>query len=110
MIYLILALIILAGIYSVMIVGITGGPNHGEHPLVVTLIHLGVFYCTAGSWPQGIHNNYMWLLVSCLAASIIGYGSADYAKWGVRFWLARGMLFAAYVGFALLFLSRHEII
>ena len=106
----ILALIILAGIYSVAMVGATGGPNHGEHPLIVTLIHLGVFYFTAGSWPEGIHNHYMWLLVSCVVASIIGYGSADYAQWRIRFWIARGMLFPSYVGLVLLFLSRHGIL
>ena len=110
MIYLILALLILAGIYSVAIVGVTGGPNHGEHPLVVSLFHLGVFYFTAGSWPEGIHNHYLWLLVACLVASIIGFGSADYSKLGIRFWLARAMLFAAYIGLVFLFLSRHEII
>jgi hypothetical protein len=110
MIYLILALIILAGIYSVMIVGITGGPNHGEHPLLVSLVHLGVFYFTAGSWPEGLHNQYMWLLVLCVVASIIGFGSADYTKVRIRFWIARGMLCIAYVGLILLFLSRHEII
>ena len=110
MIYLILALIIIAGIYSVAIVGVTGGPNHGEHPLIVTLIHFGIFYFTTGSWPQGIHGLYIWLLVSCVGASIIGYGSAYNAQWGIRFWIARGILFAAYVGFILLFLSRHEII
>jgi len=49
MIYFTLFLIFLAGIYSVLIVGVTGGPNHGEHPLLVTLIHLGIFYFSAGS-------------------------------------------------------------
>ena len=43
MVYFILAIIVCAGLYSVMITGVTGGPNHGEHPLIVTLIHFGIF-------------------------------------------------------------------
>ena len=110
MFYFTLVMIVLAGIYSVMIVGVTGGPNHGEHPLLVALIHFGVFYFSAKSWPLGIHDHYFWLLVFCVVASIIGYGSAYNAKWQVRFWLARGILFASYVGLVFLYLSRHEII
>ena len=108
MIYFTLFLIFLAGIYSVLIVGVTGGPNHGEHPLLITLIHFGVFYFSAGSWPEDIYNPYFRLLVLCLFASIVGYGSSDYAKG--RFWLARGMLLTGYVGFIYLFLSFHKMV
>jgi hypothetical protein len=63
----------------VLIVGVTGGPNHGEHPLLITFIHFGVFYFPAGSWPEEIYNSYCKLLILCLFASIVGYGSSDYA-------------------------------
>jgi hypothetical protein len=109
-IYFTLFLIFLAGIYSVFIVGVTGGPNHGEHPLLITLVHFGVFYFSAGTWPEEIYDPYCRLLVLCLFASIVGYGSSDYATGQGRFWLARGMLLVAYVGLIILYLSFHKMI
>lgn len=43
--------IILAGIYSVATVGETGGPNHGEHPMTVAILHMIIFAIKGRHWP-----------------------------------------------------------
>ena len=110
MIYLIVAIIFIAGLYSVMIVGITGGPNNGEHPLLITLIHLTIFYFTAGSWPEHLFNLYFWILIFCLAASIVGFGNSECAMRKGRFLLARVILSIGNAGFIFIYLSVHKVI
>ena len=110
MIYLIVAFIFIAGLYTVMIVGITGGPNNGEHPLLIILIHLAIFYFTAGSWPEHLFNLYFRVLFFCLAASIVGFGNSEYAMRKGRFLLARVILSIGNAGFIFIYLSVHKVI
>jgi len=47
-----LVLVPLAGLYATLNVGFSGGPNHGEHPFIVNVVHLFVFCMKAGHWPR----------------------------------------------------------
>lgn len=104
-----IAIIVIAGLYSVMIVGITGGPNNGEHPVIITGLHLAIFFSTTDSWPVDLHDLYFKLLLFCMAGSFVGFGNYDYATFKIRFWVARGMIFMAYVGFVIIYLSVHGV-
>ena len=44
-------LIGIAGFYSVGTVGVTGGPNHGEHPFVLAIVHMVAFFFLGKHWP-----------------------------------------------------------
>jgi hypothetical protein len=34
-----IGLVILAGFHATWTIGVTGGPNHGEHPFLLNVIH-----------------------------------------------------------------------
>jgi hypothetical protein len=63
--------IALLGAYSVSAVGVTGGPNHGEHPFIVTLVHLGAFAWRGPALPELSNHAYWGSLLVALALSIV---------------------------------------
>ena len=48
----------------------TGGPNHGEHPLIITLIHLLLFNWLAEDWSPDSYQFYRTLLFYALGYSL----------------------------------------
>jgi hypothetical protein len=64
-------LIALAGLYSVGTVGVTGGPNKGEHPFIVTLVHMVAFYSRGQHWPAVSRHLYWEGLFAALVLSVI---------------------------------------
>ena len=48
----------------------TGGPNHGEHPLIITLIHLLLFNWLAEDWNPDSYHLYRTLLFYALGYSL----------------------------------------
>jgi hypothetical protein len=60
-----------AGLYSVISAGTTGGPNHGDHPFLVTVIHMGCFAWFATGWPVLSRELYWGGLAAALVLSIV---------------------------------------
>jgi hypothetical protein len=48
----------------------TGGPNHGEHPFLITLVHLLLFFWLAEDWDPDSYSLYRILLFCALGYSI----------------------------------------
>lgn len=107
---LVLAAVLAIGLYSVLIVGVTGGPNHGEHPLVATLVHLACFLWFGRRWPAAPWWLYVGLLALALVASLVGVGSRAFdrsrGKSTARWAIAQALLAAAYAGLVATLLWR----
>lgn len=75
-------------LYASFTVGVTGGPNHGEHPFTVTAVHLVLFFILARGWSRGPWWGYLGLLVATLAAAVLAMGLVGerraWVLWGVR--------------------------
>jgi len=90
--------VILCGFHATWTIGVTGGPNHGEHPFMVNLLHLGVaaFWATKG-WPPKARWTYLGLLgVGVLIGiAVINLRVDDDPK---RVWAARVAMIALHLG------------
>ena len=106
-----LAAVLGLGVYSVLIVGVTGGPNRGEHPLTATLVHLCCFVWFARGWPAAPWRVYAGWLTIALIASLVGFGSRESdrsrGKSTAKYAAARALLAAAYLAFGATLLWRH---
>ena len=106
-----LAAVLGLGVYSVVIVGVTGGPNRGEHPLTCTLVHLAGFIWFGRGWPPATWRFYAGWLAVALIASLVGFGSRGFdrsrGKSTARYALAQAQLAAAYLAFGATLLWRH---
>jgi hypothetical protein len=98
-------LIVLAGLYSVATVGVTGGPNHGEHPFIVTIVHMAAFFFLGKHWPAASRHLYWEGLAAALVFSIVALRQM-YS--GNRFWrvVLRILLGLLYVGFLVVLFKR----
>jgi hypothetical protein len=101
-----LGLVILAGFHATWTLGVTGGPNHGEHPFTVNLVHLLVagFYATRG-WPGSSRWTYLGLVGVGLIVGICAMG------WRVehdpkKVWAGRIVMVGLYIGLLWILLSR----
>lgn len=70
-----LALVPLAGVYATCNIGFSGGPNHGDHPFIVNVIHLAAFSFKAGHWPRPLWWTYFGVLLgaSLLSLAVVGF-------------------------------------
>ena len=99
------ALIAIAGLHTVASVGMTGGPSHGEHPFIVTLLHMGIFYPFSHAWPAFSRHLY-WgglgasLLLSIAAMNMIG------DEYRTHRLIVRIPLGIIYAGFLLILFSK----
>jgi hypothetical protein len=91
-------LVIFCGFHATWTIGVTGGPNHGEHPFLVNLIHLGVaaFWATKG-WTSAPRWIYLGLLgVGVLIGiAVINLRVYEHPK---PVWAARVAMIALYLG------------
>src|SRR5260370_40878492 len=98
-------LIVLAGVYSVGTVGVTGGPNHGEHPLIVTIVHIVTFMAKGQHWPAVSRRLYFeglyTALILCIIALLMTY--SEHRVWRV---LVRIPLPLLYFGFLRLLFQK----
>lgn len=90
------AAFIAGALYATLTVGVSGGPNHGEHPFLVTLLHALAFFVFARGWARGPWWGYLGLLALTLLASVwaMGLVGAGRGKLG----LGRGLIFALHAG------------
>ena len=99
-------LIAIAGVYSVGMVGVTGGPAKGEHPLIVTIVHIFAFGATGKHWRAVSQNLYWNGLWAALVLSVIALLLTYFEN---RWWrvLVRIPLALLYVGFLVVLFKRH---
>jgi Na+-driven multidrug efflux pump len=92
-------LIALAGLYTVSSVGVTGGPNHGEHPFTVTIVHMILFAFLGRHWPGLSLRLYWGGLIAALVLSVIALGKTfDEDKgWRVLVRVPLGLLYAGFL-------------
>jgi len=92
-----IGLVILAGFHATWTIGVTGGPNHGEHPFIVNLLHLGVagFWATRG-WPSSDRWTYLSLvaLAFVIGIAVIPLRAETHPR---RVWTARVAMIAIYL-------------
>jgi hypothetical protein len=86
-------LFVIGAVYASGTVGISGGPNKGEHPFLVTVLHLLCFLVLARRWPWGPWGLYLALLGVALAASVAAIGLAS-GRRPARVWAMRAFLLA----------------
>ena len=90
------AAFVAGALYATFTVGVSGGPNHGEHPFLVTVIHVVAFFALARGWAPGPWWGYLGLLALTLGASI--WAMRLVGQTGAKLWLGRGLIFAAHAG------------
>jgi len=66
-----LILVPFAGIYATCNIGFSGGPNHGDHPFVVNVIHGIAFLVKAQHWPRPQFWSYFGIGAAALALSAV---------------------------------------
>jgi hypothetical protein len=92
-----IGLLILAGVYATAALGTSGGPNHGEHPFTVNVIHLVATFWTLRGWPSGARWAYTGILGVAVLISILAMQLRGYSEPG-RVWAARAAMALLYLG------------
>jgi hypothetical protein len=60
-------------LYLVAMIGVSGGPNHGEHPLILNIGHLILLSVYGGSWPSEYYSAYQNLLLAAIGLSLLAF-------------------------------------
>lgn len=97
--------IALAGLYSVAVVGETGGPNHGEHPMTVGIVHMIVFAIKGRHWPTLSKEDYWAGLGLALVLGIISL-ARTFDENRTRRLPVRILLGLTYIGLLAVFFKR----
>lgn len=90
------AAFIFGALYASLTVGVTGGPNKGEHPFLVSVIHLILFFVLARGWARGPWWGYLGLLALTIAASLWAMRLAG--RTGPKVWFGRGLILMPHAG------------
>jgi hypothetical protein len=91
-----IGLVIVCGFHGTWTIGVTGGPNHGEHPFLVNVIHLLVAFWAVKEWPAQARWTYLGLVAAAVALGIVAMrlvGAGPKALW-----TARAAMVAIYLG------------
>lgn len=100
-----IAFFVCGALYASLTVGTTGGPNHGEHPMTVTVLHLGLFLWFARHWRWGPWGAYFGLLLVTLVFAGFSIGLA-FTREEWKKWAGRGVMLGLHAGlFAIAALS-----
>jgi hypothetical protein len=84
-------------LYATFSLGTTGGPNKGEHPMTVTVVHAGLFFWLARGWPRGPWWAYLGLLAATFLFTVYAIHLAFVTEAWKR-WAGRGVVFALHAG------------
>jgi len=97
---------VLLGFYAVFAIGLSGGPNHGEHPFILNVCHLVGFLILARAWSSNYYYTYLIMLVLALALSIyaIRIRIWDQPK---RTWIFRGVMIGCYAAMFLIIQNKN---
>lgn len=91
------ALFVAGALYATFTLGTTGGPNKGEHPLTVTVLHLILFFVLARGWARGPWWGYLGLLLATLAYAVFAMGfTRERRAWAL--WAGRAGMFLLHAG------------
>lgn len=93
--------------YVVAMIGVTGGPNHGEHPFLVNMLHLFTFGVAGGAWARPWFYPYLALLGAALVLSVLVIPIREYTD-VVLTWLARAVMFGLYIGLFVILVRSPE--
>lgn len=88
----VVALFLIGAVHATWTVGVSGGPNHGEHPFLVTVLHLIGFFVLARGWPWGRWGLYLGLLLATLALAV--YAMSLLGAPARRIWAVRAVMAA----------------
>jgi hypothetical protein len=92
----------LISLYLVAMIGVSGGPNHGEHPLLLNIGHLILLYVYGGHWASDYYYAYQNLLLAAIGLSL----AAFVLRFTLLAWVIRIGMTGIYVGlFCLLHLK-----
>jgi len=91
-----IGLVILAGFHATWTIGVTGGPNHGEHPFIVNVIHLIVTFWAITTWPAQARWTYRGLVAVGIVLGIVAMRLVDAGS--AAKWVARGAMIVLYLG------------
>jgi hypothetical protein len=84
-------------LYASLTVGTTGGPNKGEHPMTVTVLHAGLFFWLARGWPRGPWWAYLGLLTLTFVYAVWAISLAHEERAWKR-WTGRAVMLALHAG------------
>ena len=94
--WLILGFFVLFSVYGVLITGVSGGPNHGEHPFILNIGFLIAWIVISPLWPAPFGRIFIGLLLAGLGLSIPVMGirvwSHPKSTWAAR--IAYGLIYA----------------
>lgn len=94
--WLMLGFFVLFSVYGVVITGVSGGPNHGEHPFILNIGFLIAWIVISPLWPAPFGRIFIGLLLAGLGLSIPVMGirvwSHPKATWVAR--IAYGLIYA----------------
>jgi hypothetical protein len=98
-------LFILLGFYAVFAIGISGGPNHGEHAFILNICHLVGFLFLAKAWNVDYYYTYLIILVVALALSISAVRIRIWDQPTLT-WVFKGLMAACYAVLFLIIQSK----
>jgi hypothetical protein len=100
-----IGIVVLCGLHATWTIGVTGGPNHGEHPLLVNLFHLIATIWVLNDWPPQARWTYRGLLAAgvVLGMLVMELRQVEHPK---RCWTARAAMVSLYAGLLTLII-RH---
>ncbi len=94
--WLMLGFFVLFSVYGVVITGVSGGPNHGEHPFILNIGFLMAWIVISPLWPAPFGKIFIGLLLAGLGISIPVMGirvwSHPKTTWVAR--IAYGLIYA----------------
>lgn len=89
----------LLGFYSVVTVGLSGGPAHGEHPFIMSICHLIGFLYLAQGWAGGYFYSYLVVISGTAALSVYAWSAVGKPQ---RTRMIRSVMIACYVAMFLI--------
>jgi len=96
---------VLLGFYAVFAIGLSGGPNHGEHPFILNVCHLVGFLILSRAWNSDYYYTYLTIIVLALALSIYAIRIRIWDQ-PQRAWIFKGVMIGCYAAMFLIIQNK----